>query len=584
MRKLTLLFALFCLALSIFPAAAQPLDELTALAAQFPAESPLFIAVRSDSGFIETIDGLLKQVNARFDGQLLGGSSLLESLNRDADRIQAGGTFESVYKSWLGDTIAVAAPTPEALMNPGGGIVAAVSITDQAAAEAFVDQLLADRIGYEKSTIDAGIFYAADSEWSTSYLLKEGVLLTTLSFPMEAEVLFSETRDSLADNPDFAAAMEALPLDDYNIAGYVNLPDLLAPAIAQIDAEAADTPLAELNIPGALEAIGTFSFGFTLLEGASLTADVHLAIRDRAALEAANLPIKELSPLNLDFTGRIPADAMLVIHDQGVGPGLLYGLTVLDQVGAFLDQNGINLGTAQRDPLAQDLLESFNVNDLATFFRLSFKGMTGLSIDEAVGWMSADFATYTRISPVRLLGVDNRLVLDSTSLIAITDADAAGRLMEALPPLMDQLNLKYDQDGGLLTLSLLENFPALMQLMERERRRMPFSLPLEIAVGMNEEVFAWGSREGVEFALNPTDGLNSTAVFQTASRAFLPDTQTLWYVALPPLREIARQMPEMDSRDGVQMMQALGIFDSASITAAAGEAGVSARFVLTLGR
>ena len=127
------------------PAAAVPPPDLTALAAYFPDKTQAFAAVRTDDGFINELDVVLEQMRI-----VMPDADMPESLMDELDamvREQAeDGDFQSVFRTWLGDTAAVGVISlaPAFDDKPQNDdqmpMMFAVSITDRAAAEAWFQE------------------------------------------------------------------------------------------------------------------------------------------------------------------------------------------------------------------------------------------------------------------------------------------------------------------------------------------------------------------------------------------------------------------------------------------------------------
>jgi hypothetical protein len=112
---------------------------------------------------------------------------------------------------------------------------------------------------------------------------------------------------------------------------------------------------------------------------------------------------------------------------------------------------------------------------------------------------------------------------------------------------------------------------------------MAQSNDLDLIIGNNGDLLAFGTRPGTEALLNGEGGLADTEAFQYASQFFLEDTQVLAYAYFPPLTEIASVLAENGDSDARSAVLALGLFESGSISAVTdGNGSGTVRLILTL--
>lgn len=566
MRKIMLLLTLMLIALSVVPALATPTGELTAMAAYAPPDAPVFVAFRTDDAFIDTLDSLLYGVVESVTGQVPEGMGLRAELDTSASYMVEDGDFASVYRTWMGDTAAFFIPSVQGMLasDQGAPYVLAIAVTDAAAAETFLDTITEWSSDYTKTETDAGIGYESDYRYDAVYLLKDDVMIAGGNLTLRQ--LSTEFESSLADNPEFTEAMNLLSAGDYNIAGYINVPAMIKPFLSFAPMMLRDTPFEDVKLGPVVDAIGPTSFGFTILDGRSLTIDVVQGIKDAGVLADFGADMRYREPLNLDFAAFVPADSAFVIHDQKLGTGILDGLDMIEQIGLMLDAEGINLGTLlpERERFARTLLDSFNINDLATFARLTFKGMTGLELEDALGWMSSDYASYMRFETG---GEALPVIPDNGLVVAVTDRDAAQANFDSILLVLDQANMPYALEDGQIVLPQLRTTVANYLGTDDAN--------LDMVVALNDDVAVMGMRPGVQMALNSENGgLAAEATFMAAAGTFLPDPVTLLYVSGPALQSAAETMAgaemfgERTARSFGEILPVLSLLESASATAA----------------
>lgn len=574
MRKLTLLLLLVALTLlAAFPATAQPLDELNALADQVPAETRLFVALRTDEAYIATLDGIVDQVSERLGMPL---PNLSQSLDMAAMNIDPEGDFESVFRPWLGDTAAFAVYGVEAAIRGERREPIAMlllSVTDQAAAEAYLDQTVELNTFQEwtKETLDDGSI-AYIPEFGSGFLLADGVLYNGDFEDVQAFAEAVSFEASLASREDFGAAFNNLPLDDYNISLFGDVAGGLAPLGTLLNAEvAAGNPdlagLEGIDFEALFSAFGPVTAGLTILDGTTFTADLHADITDMEALLSAleglgvgmtDAMLMAGEPLDESLTARIPADALLVGQSSLPASAQLAQLQATIELGEMYDQMYADMSLPElvQDPNA---LSFALLDDVTVFFQLAAEGLSGLSLEELVGWQDGDNATY-----VMLLPQDLDAFIDIGFITQTSDMDGAQRYLDATPRILTQLNIPFTQEEDRYVLSFVRDIvTAFLPDGDSEN--------LDILIGAENGVYAAGSRLGAAFALSGEEGLTATDAYQSAAQYFLPDSQMLFYVAVPPLVDFLNTASDIlgEGEGAQELAQATAIaqlFSNATIT------------------
>jgi hypothetical protein len=581
MKKLVLV-AFLLLALQLAPAAATPLDELTQLAGYFPDDTQVFAAVRIDDDFIATLDELIARLDDAVPGLFGDSPSLRAALDEASQRAGQQMTqeddedFESLFRSWLGDTAALAIDNTGTAMF-GGEVrpLIALAITDRDAAEAFIDDYIVPNGAYDKAERYGGILYEAQNSFNSHYLLLDDVLLGTLTGRQPARTLNLRVRESLAESDAFTEALATLPADEYNIVVYANLPEILAPFAAFApSAVGEDVPL---DLMPAVEGLGAITVGFTIIEEQSLVMDVGLVVDDPDVFREAGLRLGNLPAIDLDFAAYAPANTAVLIQNQDFGGELINLIDRLDEIGTLLEAMEMYplIQGTRNPPYSQaelDVLQSVNLNDVATFIRQSFRGMTGLTLEEGLGWMSADYAAYLGYS----LPDPETLSVSLGVISAVTDTEAAEAFRDGVQAAFDQGGVAYSTEGDNLVL------PFLSQAVEEGTGRA--APEFDFVLGLNDDVMVLGTRPSTDHALDPQDGgLAGTSAYQNARRAFVTDSHLLWYLSLPSLLNPARETLIAADASAEQLYGLVDLFESLSITAASDENGTGVvRFAITL--
>ena len=290
------IFTLLALMLSLTVSAQRPTPSALTLANMTPAGVMLYASVRTDPGFIETLDGLITRLTDSSVG--------LPTSNAFGGLLASEG-----IRGWLGDSAAVYALQPVDLnMNEEDLFGLLVEITDPIAVAAYLEEQGMTVV----NKLPDGTITLTDG-YSTTTTLTENLLLMGGASISALPALRGET---LADSPRFQQALTTLPAGDYPLLAYFDpsgLMTLVDPDIFE--------GFGEVDIPALAESLGVFAAGMRQLDGQTYTFDIGWAFNQNAVFTALNLPevsIPTPRPLNVDFLRVIPADAQLVLHGGGL--------------------------------------------------------------------------------------------------------------------------------------------------------------------------------------------------------------------------------------------------------------------------
>jgi hypothetical protein len=555
------------------PAAAVPPDDLTQLAVWFPEETPLFIAVRTDDGFIETLDGVVGVLNRTLPPGTLPFSSLNAALDMASAPFAPQGTFQSVFRSWLGDTAAIGIlSAPDLNSSDSPPVLAAIAITDRDGAIAYLDRVGSLR-RYAREERDGAIIYSPMLRMAGQpfYIFRENVLL--IGIEADNVTTAGVQASALAASQKFRDAIALLPQPSYNAIIYNDVAALLSatPDFAE---------MMESNLGGIgslFSAIAPQVYGATIVNGRSLTLDITISYADISVLEQLGgvaLP-GEIPPTDPAFARYIPAGTPLLIlanNAAGTQP-----IAQLDRVIDQLEQSG-----------AFSEREIREVRQAVFALRTGIRAVSGLEAEEAFAWMSGDIALTLGLSSTALNaanpdGLLAALPVEFAFIAEAVDPAGAAALVAGLT------NALRDLPSEQITIieQTFDGTPALGFAIKTPD--LPFTVELFLA--SDDEVFVFGTRDAVAFALDPVAGagLDTDPAYVEALRGILPDAVAIAYASgtpfLPLADMLARQEDFSLSRDGQNLGAALRLINSSSISSTVlttDTYSAMARLVLTL--
>lgn len=568
MKKLTLMLSLLLVMVGALalPAAAQ--NDAHPLAAYFPADAPMYLEVRTDDEFLAELDALVSKFVTLMPGAIVD-DTLLEVIDEGVSSIEEGGTFATTIRTWLGDEAAFGLyEVSEDMSDDDQPILVVISITDQAAAEEFFMEK-ASPGGYEMSEENGYTLYTPESGFSRGqphFIFRDDVaILTNVEAVVEAGGMVD---GSLSSSDAFTTAANLLPESEYGVFGYIDTPAIFTASMNTRMMPMGPEEAAMFD--SVLGALQPQAFGLTKLGENGLVIDFASPVNTEAA---SFLTMSPTEPLDPTFVQHIPADSAFVIHATNLYQNYQTGMESLNAMTEMMANNP--------DFDAQDMDNALRA------LQFGVRGLTGMEIDEAFGWMTGDYALAVALAPSfadarDLSGAQEALPVDFSFVAEVTDEAAAQALFDGLSRSI----------GGLATneLTVAEetldgDVPALAITIDS--RQSPF--PVEILIANGNGVFAVGTRRMVEAAVNPQNGLDGDASFTAASATLLPDTNAVLYVGTNGLHPLARVMsassnPQSLQNDGKSLKQILGLISSLTISAsveADGSAGVS-RFVWNL--
>lgn len=568
MKKLLVLVAL--LILGVMPAAAIPVDDLTELAAYYPADTSVFFTLRTDTGYIETIDGLIGQIVAAVPG------APKVSLTQELDRMTAevsDGSFAETFGPWLGDKAAfgvvdLAATADDDRANDNDALLLVVQITDRAAAVEYLTGVTEDDYEVTEGS-DYTIFRPVDPSENSTPAIAVGD--DAIFVGAVAMVLAGVPDPALSGSDDFAAGIASLPGDDYNILAYVNGAAITDFAAAEIPANSPDA--ASL---ASLQTLERIAIGFTLIDGRSLTMDLAISVDMEALGAMTGVTDYAMTPIDMSFTDHIPAGTPVVVIATNLRATYENALASLRAMGAM--QGG------------EDVEDE--INKALQQVNFALRGLTGLDLeDDVLSWMTGEYAIYLGLTPAVAeadnlfaaladgLPVNFGLLIDASA-----DPDTAAEVVDGIAQAVDFAAAQVEAPTEIaVTDETIGGTDALVITITD--RSLPF--PIELLVASNDDVFVFGTRGAVRAALAPDGGLSSDTSFEEALSYALPGTNTFAYLAGEGLQPLANLVATAGGRDAAMQAEilrgVLGLLSSSSVSTTMSDDGTQVqRWVLTL--
>jgi len=572
MKKLVLIAALMLLALGayVLPAAAQ--EDVSALAGYFSADTLVYASFRTDDAFIDTMDALVAKIGSALPGGMMPGS-LKEVLDQAATMFTPGGTFASTIRPWLGDSAAIGVNSfaPQTAQNPKPPVTIAIAITDQDKAEAFFEILLtAER--YALSEGDGYTLYSPKNTGSSDpyVVFRSDVILITSDENLAAAGGVPDA--PLSEKDAFSTALGLLPADQYNAVAYIDTPALfglvMPTAMAMSRSASSASPMNGM-FTSLLSVLKPQAIGVTLLNDRSLVLDVASPL-DPTAAQGFNL-MANRGVIDPAFAQHIPAGTALVAHGTNLYGSYQAGL---DNLHSMIESFGDS-----------EAAQKLNVGLWALEFGV--RGLTGLEVDDAAGWMTGDYAMYLGFTPAfsdsqDVFSAMTRMPVDFGITIAAADPAAAQAVYDGLTRSLGNLPVKEiavtheTLDGGV---------DALVFTITADN--IPF--PIELLVATGNGVFAMGTRRMVTAAINPQNGLDTDPSFMEAGATLLENPSQVFYLAgsgLQPLATVlmGKNNPARLQTQGAQLKAIFDLISSATLSTSAlpDSSGSVTRFAWTL--
>jgi len=584
MRKWVVLILVALLIPGSMSVTAAPVESLTSLAAFYEDDALFYVGIRTDENLLRDLDTLIARIAPFLPPQAQPETKLTTALE---EALQEAGFSLDDIDAWLGDTAAIGMSSDFATLNSDNPPVAIALEVEGDAALDFFEALFEEDVVEGEFTIDTiGDFtvYVPESDSDPVFAFGDDVLFIgamAAALPLEAL-----PENPLLDNANFSDSVATLPAEEYTMLAYINTPVLnerVLQGFGNADIEAPPT-LATLGN----SAIGQV-IGFTALDdGRSLVIDI-AQVADNSVAEALGASIFVPQAADLSFLNRVPEDAALVIHGAEFGPSTQAGLDSFRALGDFIVDNGGLLsffdptgqltGAADMDAQTLAFVNNIDIGFLTGGLNATFAGFTGLSLErDLLPVLDGDAVLYLRVR-----SVDDFFLLpalpDFGLVFETSDNAAAADIIDALVAASEA----YDSNFPVETLG---DGSALVLPLFSEASGFTYE-NLDLLVGADNGMLAFGTRLAVQRALETEGGLAEDATFTAASDYLLPGAQNLWYLNLQPVGILIEDLVAQEEVDAsLELRQArrvLSLLDSASISSVVNEEGVGVvRFVLSL--
>lgn len=617
MKKLIVLTLLTGLLLSALPAVSAAPDAayLAQLASYYPEKTVFFATVDISNDTIAKLDYLAAYLSERFPDTIPADFTFSDTIdNLVRQNLGAAGDFETLIGSWLGDQAAIGLPSIQTAMagsqNAVGPFIYTVEITDRVAAETFFGGLLRSE-AYSMEREDEMTTFTPET-WQRDPTI--AILDEIMFIVPNPRVLDRVPEVSLADNPDFAGSIGALPSDEYQIVLYLDTQGILKPMMSMMNMSA-DSAMMPKGYQEMLDIIGPQTFGFVFLDNRTLVMDIVQRYNNLNAMREMGVEYDfDQPPVDIEFAAHVPGDAPVVLQSTNMGPYTKLSLNNLRAVGplyqeiflAQLEQSKEYMNPVQYR-LATNLVRRYlDFDYFITSIKAGYASLTGLNLEKDVlAWMTGDYAVFARMLPFENETSHGQTV-DIAAVTEATDPEAIADMMDGLQYALVSYNGVYniEEIGGGEAL-VLPNITA--SFFPEGAYEPALKTPeLHIMAGANDDVFAWGTRPGVTFGMDPgEDSLAANPNYITASDYFIDGATSIAFLnpdGLIVLVDIylevnniyveilqtmespaaAEELEAAGAHDAAIMLKIMQMIDSATISSKVDTEASVQRFTITL--
>ncbi len=583
MRKWTLLSMLLGLMLTLMVGSAQAtlIDERPRLAEYYPEDTLAYLTMRTDAGYIETLDAVLGQVNENIGGDIIPPDLSVADLLDFATLNFLGTDFDSSIGAWLGDQAAIGLLSLDMTHNEPDAL-AAIEVTDRTAAVEFLGAAFPSWTATDED--DYTLFKTSGMDVG---LVSNDVML----IGNQTQRAYEGYEVSLAEADSLHTVTATLPADNYNIFAYLNSVEINTQSAAMMEAQMEmlgfELPAEIADLMTAGSPTSYSGFGFTILDGRSLVLDV-VSVAEQQGLNSAlaGADVKQ-DPVNLDFAAHIPSNAQFVMLDNGLSTDFQSVIELLNLLAPLANELihlsvdiAVDFGDSnnmdEKEQMALDLLNMINISGinvggiLVNYVNQLYAGFTGLNFQkEVIGWMSGDYSLH-----LSLINVESDLIisLDGGMNVENTNPEAAAYMLERLTQAANLYRLENNTESigngqALVVPALLR---AIAPLLVDDPEIVINTPELDFLVGLDDKILTSASRPSAEAALNPTEGetlLNQEAFSYAVDNLILEDSILVWYIGLPPLVKTLHSMDTLIPQQELnQIVFALGQVESLTMS------------------
>lgn len=530
MRKVSLMLIGTLLLLGVGSWASKPVSAIEspdtgvpAMARFYPAHTLFFATASIDAGHLDILDSLTQTV-------MTGLSDFgIPALNLRLTLSFALGLSVDDMVDWLGDhaAVGVVVLSPEGQVDPNS-VYMVVELENRAKVEAFL--------------IDKGIA-APQGERTSSY-----TLLQSPDSPMTIELYenymviamtprgnLMQTRETrLTSNPNYQQLMTSLPASSYNILVYADFAAILEATNFE-DGQSFPTPIMVDSTQLAV--------GLTVLNG------------DTLAIDSAQLPgpdgglVRRAIP-NPEFMRYIPGDAMAVVHASDFTTFYNTSVTAIRAISDYNYQTALQFQQAMGDltspgatatplPPPPDPVDQVEA------------ALQQVGIDlhaDLLSWTTGDYALFARVDAFPIvrdvltyqINLDGRY--DFGVVIEATDSTQASAFKDKMVALTEQMvaatattNVTIGAETmgttDVTTVKIDVEVPDPFHIAVPGQSAPPptLTIPVELVLGANEDIFFLMTRDAAEQVLNGGATLVDDETYLAAREVMLPNTTSMWY-------------------------------------------------------
>lgn len=559
-RSLFILMLVSLLIVAVVPLSAQDsaADPRT-LAGYLPTDTFAYIGIRTDQAYLETLNDLISTVAAATgeevpEGGALGAFSAL--IERETDGKY---TYETAIRSWLGDSAAIAVVDLQQTTVNGYDPLVIAEVADR---QALRDFLASPEVNLSNLTIEEGdgfTYYKHESTYNASLLLLPKMLYVGSSAVIDS-VFTGRMGESLANNPKFIAAYDALPADNYNLFGYLNGAALVETFSGFTDPNNMPFPIDFEKLEAA---VNVQAFGGTIFEDRTFALDLALIYGDATIADAVglpNLPEFGLAPVNPDFASVAPIDTFLYVGGTNNGSSALIMFDYLDALAPALAK-----------------MAEANDADTAREIRVALPAIVNVVrgfITDAMGVPFADLMAMTDGQNAMFTRYSNETKnYETAQIYENLRPDLNESVLVGVQNLLTRFDVPFESADGRVTVDMDALNAQFSDTLDMDMGMNPFALGRAVFT-ISPEYLVGGTPDAVNFVMGGSRiaRLNSTPAYQHEAKFFLSNANQVWYLTLTPLMGA---LPEQ-AFDGAEA------FDSFAMTTAEGDGAALMRLTMTL--
>jgi hypothetical protein len=475
-------------------------------------------------------------------------------------------TWQGTFGAWLGDVIAIGIPSNDltGLIENNQSdvpVLIAIGVTERAPLEELLTSVIRGQDGNLTTDDSGALVVEGDDPRDPSLRLSDDVLFIAVN----GAELPSDDMTTLQDDANFISTMAGMPADDYNIVGYVNAGAYLDAIMTMQDgmmAEVMDQAGMGDMMAAMPDAYRGIAVGFTILSSDHLTADVFANFDYDAVLEASGMGMMpEVGPLDASYLSRVPESAAMAIVSSNLGGSIEQALTSLESVAAM-----------QESMLGDDEFAD-QIQNLET----SLQAVLGLTPEEAFGWATGPFAVSLGFDmgafPLGLNSTPTRNPLGFGLVAANVDGGAQA--------LFDSVSQLLGNFAGTDMLEVTQKDIVGGQAINIRITMPDVPVPFDLQMAVTDAVFAIGTTDYVQVALEADGGLTVDDAFVRSFETALGDTTTFYYVSPSGIDVVGLALLGQRGTDTGDMLSTF--IESANISVGAISAdGAAIRMIVTL--